>query len=83
MKPVLKLEMSRGRVLGAVGNDEASSAQSKHRDAGVKWGGTAFGYGETGSIGGKMGAAGSRQGLGNGQGVSMVVNDVDGAMVGV
>ena len=75
--------MSRGWVLGAGGNEVVSSAQSKRGDAGVKWGGTAFGHDETGSSGGKTGAAGSRQGLGNGQGVSTVVDNVDGAMAGV
>ena len=53
MQPVFRLERSRGWVLGTVGNDAASSAQSK-----------CVGGGETARFGGVWGEQGCTGGIG-------------------
>jgi hypothetical protein len=55
--PVLRLESSCSRVLGAVGNDVAASAQSKHMGVGVK-------HSSMGLDGGSVRGRGCRMGLG-------------------
>ena len=58
MWPVFKPERSRDWVLGAVGNDAASSAQLKHAGGGVEHGGTEVEGGEMRDGGHKMVAVG-------------------------
>jgi hypothetical protein len=60
--------MSRGRVLGAVGNDTASSAQSKH-----------VGGGEMACLGsswGELGQMGGERGTRGGQGVFTCIDGI-------
>ena len=72
--PVCRAERSRGCVLGAVGNDAASSAQSK-RAGGGKTACLGLSRGEQGCIGGNVGV-GSEQGAS--KGVDGIVNDAAG-----
>lgn len=46
-QPVFRPEMSRGRVPGAVGNDAASSAQSKRVGAGIEGSSVGLRWGST------------------------------------
>lgn len=79
---VLRPEMSRGMVPGAVGNDAASSAQSKRVGAGVEHGGGLERGGMRGG-GRKTVTAGVAAGMGYGRGVSTGVNGVVGDAAGV
>jgi hypothetical protein len=73
-RPVFRHEMSRSEVLGAVGNDAASSAQSKHAGGG-KTAHLRSGRGELGCAG-VDGVVDSEQGVSTG--VDSVVGDLAG-----